>query len=203
MAHRGNRNADLTFPPGSVRFNCNDGRYEAGDHSTAGIDAWLLDSVDVVESRNLTEFRFRLPSRYSPLRFKQLLEDGADFVIPKVPFRPSYINPGGTPKLVRSLWTWQTDPTIPTNEDAYREQQEQFEKPFRYAKPTALLRRIIEITTEPGDLVLDPFAGSGTTAVAAIQTGRRYLVIEEQEPLVNSYIHPRIRRAIAETVNSA
>lgn len=42
-------------------------------------------------------------------------------------------------------------------------------------KPQALLNRIILSTTRPGDLVADLFGGSGTTAAAAVQTGRRYL----------------------------
>lgn len=41
--------------------------------------------------------------------------------------------------------------------------------------PVALPRRLIELYTYQGDLVLDPFVGSGTTAVAAIETGRHYV----------------------------
>jgi site-specific DNA-methyltransferase (adenine-specific) len=42
-------------------------------------------------------------------------------------------------------------------------------------KPIGLIRRYVAISSNPGDLVLDPFMGSGTTAVAAKQLGRRYL----------------------------
>lgn len=42
-------------------------------------------------------------------------------------------------------------------------------------KPLALLKRIILSSTQPGDLVADLFGGSGTTALAAAQTGRRFL----------------------------
>jgi len=41
--------------------------------------------------------------------------------------------------------------------------------------PIALPRRLIELYTYQGDLVLDPFLGSGTTAVAAVETGRHYV----------------------------
>jgi site-specific DNA-methyltransferase (adenine-specific) len=44
--------------------------------------------------------------------------------------------------------------------------------------PVALPRRLIELYTYEGDLVLDPFIGSGTTAVAAVRTGRRYVGVE-------------------------
>jgi site-specific DNA-methyltransferase (adenine-specific) len=47
--------------------------------------------------------------------------------------------------------------------------------------PLELVRRIIEGTTRPGGLVVDPFTGSGTTAVACVQTGRRYIGWELRE----------------------
>lgn len=45
-------------------------------------------------------------------------------------------------------------------------------------KPIALVQKLIACATEPGDLVFDPFLGSGTTAVAAEEMGRRWLGIE-------------------------
>jgi site-specific DNA-methyltransferase (adenine-specific) len=48
-------------------------------------------------------------------------------------------------------------------------------------KPLWLMARLIEQHTNEGDLILDPFAGSGTTAVAAKRMGRRAVVIEQDE----------------------
>lgn len=49
-------------------------------------------------------------------------------------------------------------------------------------KPVRLLRRVVELTgANPGDVILDPFAGSGTTAVAAIELGVRSVLIEAEE----------------------
>ena len=45
-------------------------------------------------------------------------------------------------------------------------------------KPLTLLERIILASTNKGDLILDPFSGSGTTGVAAINNGRKYIGIE-------------------------
>jgi site-specific DNA-methyltransferase (adenine-specific) len=45
-------------------------------------------------------------------------------------------------------------------------------------KPIALLERVIAASSAEGDLVLDPFAGSGTTGVAAVRAGRRFLGVE-------------------------
>lgn len=47
-------------------------------------------------------------------------------------------------------------------------------------KPLGILRRIIQASSNPGDWVLDPFAGSGTTAHAAAELGRRFIAIDEQ-----------------------
>lgn len=46
-------------------------------------------------------------------------------------------------------------------------------------KPIAIIQRMVETSTDPGDLVLDPFMGSGTTAAACIRTGRHYLGWEQ------------------------
>lgn len=50
-------------------------------------------------------------------------------------------------------------------------------------KPVKLMRALMELCTRPGSLILDPFAGSGSTAVAAQQTGRRCLAIERDPKL--------------------
>lgn len=48
-------------------------------------------------------------------------------------------------------------------------------------KPEKLLAKIIRASTNPGDLILDPFAGSGTTAVVAKKLGRNFVAIEADE----------------------
>jgi len=46
-------------------------------------------------------------------------------------------------------------------------------------KPVNLIKTLIEWLTNPGDTVLDPFLGSGTTAIGCIRTGRRCIGIEK------------------------
>ena len=46
-------------------------------------------------------------------------------------------------------------------------------------KPLALMLDLVGLFTSPGDLILDPFAGSGTTGVAALRLGRRAILIEK------------------------
>lgn len=48
-------------------------------------------------------------------------------------------------------------------------------------KPLALIARCLRATTDPGDLVLDPFAGSASTGVAALRLGRRFVGCEQDE----------------------
>ncbi|MCQ9162977.1 DNA methyltransferase [Arthrobacter sp. STN4] len=199
LVHRGNRIQTLTFPAGSVRFGVPDGHYLAGDHSTASVAVHLTADLVVERGRNATPLRLRIPSRYSAARVLDMINEGADFSVPQLPFRPSYTSPGGRSKMVGSLWSWQLDPEMPTHEDALREQSAlaaDGTEPFPWAKPEGLLRRIIELATEPRELVVDPFAGSGTTAVAAVQTGRRVLAIEERGDLFESHIGPRVARAV-------
>jgi modification methylase len=47
-------------------------------------------------------------------------------------------------------------------------------------KPEALLERVVRSTTRPGDVVLDPFAGSGTTGAVAQRLGRRWIMVERE-----------------------
>jgi site-specific DNA-methyltransferase (adenine-specific) len=51
-------------------------------------------------------------------------------------------------------------------------------------KPVRLLERIVAASSRPGDLVLDPYAGSGTTGVAAARLGRRWLLVDRNPEAV-------------------
>ena len=51
-------------------------------------------------------------------------------------------------------------------------------------KPVRLLERIVSASSRPGDLVLDPFCGSGTTGVAAARLGRRWLLVDRNPAAV-------------------
>jgi hypothetical protein len=48
-------------------------------------------------------------------------------------------------------------------------------------KPVSLMLELVELFTDPGEVVLDPFAGSGTTGVACLRLGRRVILIEKSE----------------------
>ena len=61
-------------------------------------------------------------------------------------------------------------------------------------KPVNIIRTLIENSTQEGDLVLDPFMGSGTTAIAAIRSNRHYIGFE----LSKEYFDKAVRRIKAE-----
>ena len=61
-------------------------------------------------------------------------------------------------------------------------------------KPIALMRWLLRLITEPGDIVLDPFGGSGTTGVAALAEGRRVIIIE-RDPAFAAICRARLSHA--------
>ena len=69
-------------------------------------------------------------------------------------------------------------------------------------KPTRLIRRILEIATGPGDLVLDAFAGSGSTGHAVLQANstdggnRCFVLVEMERTIAREIAAPRLRRVI-------
>lgn len=66
---------------------------------------------------------------------------------------------------------------------------------FDTPKPEGLVRRILEIATSPGDLVLDAYLGSGTTAAVAQKMGRRYIGIEVGDHIITHCVS-RLRKVI-------
>lgn len=71
------------------------------------------------------------------------------------------------------------------------------EKVHPTQKPVEIIQKMIEDSTEPGAVILDTFMGSGTTAVACIQTGRSYIGFE-----LDDKYHAIAQQRIAEAVDS-
>lgn len=64
-------------------------------------------------------------------------------------------------------------------------------------KPVALISTLVQWISNPGDLILDPFAGSGTTALACKELNRNYICIEKEREYVD-IIHQRLNTPITE-----
>jgi adenine-specific DNA-methyltransferase len=94
--------------------------------------------------------------------------------------------------------TWWSASEVGDSEEGKKEILELFAdvEPFATPKPERLMQRIIEIATNPGELVLDCFAGSGTTAAVAHKTGRRWLTIERSRDTLAQFTLPRLRKVV-------
>ena len=111
-----------------------------------------------------------------------------------IPRKKTYLNEssGLTP------WTWWTNKEVGHNQEGKKEINSLFsaENAFMTPKPERLLQRILHIASNPGDLVLDSFLGSGTTAAVAHKMGRRYLGIEMGEH-AQTHCAVRLQKVIA------
>lgn len=85
-----------------------------------------------------------------------------------------------------------------TNDDAKRHLMTLFpdSEVFDTPKPESLLERIIHIATNPGELVVDIFGGSGTTAAVAHKMRRRWVIAERNTQTVLDFLHPRLQRVV-------
>ncbi len=111
----------------------------------------------------------------------------------------------GQPNIIRYLsevegfvpWTWWPSDEVGHTDQAKKEMHELLgrESAFGTPKPEALIQRVIHIATNPGDLVLDSFLGSGTTAAVAHKMGRRYIGIEMGDHAV-THCAPRLKKVI-------
>lgn len=98
--------------------------------------------------------------------------------------------------IVPRTW-WPADETG-TNQSAKRDHLRKLLpeiEPFGTPKPEELLQRILQIATNPGDLVLDSFLGSGTTAAVAQKMGRRFIGIEMGDHAV-THCQPRLSKVV-------
>lgn len=95
----------------------------------------------------------------------------------------------------RTIWNF-TD--VGSNRNSKAEIKKLFPgaTPFSTPKPEKLLQRIIHISTNPGDIVLDCFAGSGTTAAVAQKMGRRWVTCELLDTTFENYTLPRLKKVV-------
>ncbi len=94
--------------------------------------------------------------------------------------------------------TWWPHSEVGHNRSAKNEIKALFPQihPFSTPKPERLLERIIRIASAPGDIVLDCFAGSGTTAAVAHKMGRRWVTSELLPETANTYTKPRLLKVV-------
>lgn len=129
-------------------------------------------------------------------RMQKLIDDGRVWFGPtgsNVPSIKKFLSEVKQGTVSRTIWPYSE---VGHNQDAKKEIK-QFNLPdvFDTPKPEKLMERILILATNPGDLVLDSFLGSGTTAAVAHKMGRRYIGIELGEHAV-THCAPRLRKVI-------
>jgi adenine-specific DNA-methyltransferase len=87
---------------------------------------------------------------------------------------------------------------VGSNRTSKREIKDLFPRktPFDTPKPERLMARILQVASSPGDLVLDCFAGSGTTAAVAHKMGRRWITSEWSASTVEAFALPRLKKVV-------
>lgn len=105
----------------------------------------------------------------------------------------SFLDKVGTGLVPDTLWLREDSGD---NQDAKREMMAlNGSDIFATPKPEKLMAKILQIATNPGDLVLDSFAGSGTTGAVAHKMGRRWIMVE-LEAHCHTHIIPRLKAVI-------
>ncbi len=186
-----------------------DARYKNLDNDERG--AWKSSDLSVISAveRNIypifnphTKQEIHPPHsrswRFSQEKLQELITDNRIFFPTSGRGVPCYkrflseVKQGATPL---TIWKYTE---VGHTQDAKREIKELFEGQalFDTPKPEALLKRILEISTKENDLVLDFFAGSGTTCAVAHKLNRKYIGIEMGEHF-DSVIVPRIKKVIS------
>ena len=137
---------------------------------------WRFSKENFEQARKEGRVYFGADGNRNPL-IKRYLTDVKDGVVPR---------------------TWWTAEEAGSNQSAKRDHLRKLLpdiEPFSTPKPEQLLKLILHISTNPGDLVLDSFAGSGTTGATAQKMGRRWIMIELGEHC-HTHLIPRLKKVI-------
>lgn len=182
-------------------------RYRNPDADPRG--PWKPSDFTAAASRASTRQRYTLttpagvsyeppPGRvwaYTSDRYEQLLADGRLYFGADGSGRPTmklYLADVADGVVPTSVWTADDVGTLAS---AKRELRASHAAPFPTPKPLPLLERILTIASHPEDVVLDPFAGSGTTALAAERLERRWIAVERDIDTIDQHARARLTDA--------
>ncbi|MDI6747581.1 MAG: site-specific DNA-methyltransferase, partial [Rhodocyclaceae bacterium] len=182
------------------------GRYTNRDNDHRG--PWKASDVLRNEARDYAIFPVKLPSgrevmppagtswRYTKEKFAELIADNRVWFGVDGDARPAYKRfLSEVTDTIPSTTIWSYD-EVGHNDESKKEMRVIFgEDLFATPKPERLLERVLTLATNPNDLVLDSFAGSGTTGAVAHKMGRRWIMIELGEHC-HTHIIPRLQKVI-------
>ena len=191
-------------------------RYKNPDNDPRGV--WSSSDLTARNYYSLGTYEVTSPSgkafkpsvgnyfRVSPEKFEDLDKDGRIWWGPKggsMPRLKRYLSEVKKGVVPQTLWLHSE---VGHTQDAKKElvsvlDFERSEDVFNTVKPTSLIRHILQIATDEDSIILDSFAGSGTTAHAVLALnkedgGNRRFVLIECEDYVDSITAERVRRVI-------
>lgn len=182
-----------------------DAAYKNPDNDPRGL--WKPSDLTRAEHRDRDYYAIRTPSGKEvfpatgrswsrpPHEIERLRADNRLWFGPSGDAKPSlkrFLSEVQDGVVARTIWQ-RTE--VGDNEEAKKEAKNLNDDIFATPKPERLLQRILQIATYPGDLVLDSFAGSGTTGAVAHKMGRRWIMIEQGEHC-HTHIIPRLKKVI-------
>lgn len=189
----------ITFPANSTQFNLPDGTY----NSSTDAKYELVNEVSVVNGRNANDFQLKFSSRWSASKVVDEFKKGTTYWVKSDKFSIRAIYAEGklsneSPKQIifsnsknEFVARSRQGIKVGTNEDGSSEITTLFEKTvFSYPKPTSLIQYLLSLSD--GDIYMDFFAGSGTTAHAtmllnALDGGsRQHITVQLPEDLDES-----------------
>jgi modification methylase len=139
------------------------------------LDFWLLNDVIWRKANPMPNFRgTRFTNAHETLIWASRSQKS------RVTFNYEALKLANDDTQMRSDWLF------PICTGAERLKDADDEKVHPTQKPEALLYRILTATTKPGDVVLDPFFGTGTTGAVARKLGRHFIGIEREEIYINA-----------------
>ncbi len=183
----------LQFPPNSIYFKT----FKGVIKPTKFNKMELIDDLRIVNKTNSNMVRINAKFKWTQDKLDDEIKEGTTFVIKSDEFSMRYIRKGD--REVKASNVFNAECGVTTNIKATSEIKALFANSntdlFSTPKPEALISRILEIATNQNDLVLDFFAGSGTTCAVAHKMKRRYIGIEQMD-YIETITKERLKKVI-------
>ena len=176
LNNAGNPLSILSFRADTVSFNMPDGVVRKQDMSEGKIVTKLLDDVIIKDGKNVNAFRLQGEFRYSQETLNDIMDNKEPLYIAKLPFRPNHIKGGGEIKKMENFLSKKFSYDCETNEDGSELLESLFGiVPFDNPKPVGLIHLLLKATTynKTDAIILDFFAGSGTTGHAVLSLNEK------------------------------
>ncbi len=183
----------LQFPPNSIYFKT----FKGVIKPTKFNKMELIDDLRIVNKTNSNMVRINAKFKWTQNKLDDEIKEGTTFVIKSDEFSMRYIRKGDREVKISNVFNAECGVT--TNIKATSEIKVLFANSntdlFSTPKPEALISRILEVSTNENDLVLDFFAGSGTTCAVAHKMKRRYIGIEQMD-YIETITKERLKKVI-------